>query len=189
MLRGLFLIWGWDIDRGNPGRGESLIPTRGPLDCHKDVFPASPGAAVQCSWWCCLKYEARPTSLGISLGGSGMCSYDCFDSKEPAYFKEGKRASQKICCLVEESHKVSEKIRWMTQADASSGSQSLNITLRMAKINTNMNRSTSSLKDTIDFLEKEEKSEPPKLSFHGVMLACLQGHTWSLKIHQNLCKR
>lgn len=54
-------------------------------------------------------------------------------------------------------------------------------TLSMAKLNTNLNRSMSSLENTVDFLEKEQKSEPPKLSFHGVMLACFQGHTWSLK--------
>jgi len=35
---------------------------------------------------------------------------------------------------------------------------------------------TSSLKDKIiGFLEKEQKSEPPKLSFHAGMTACLQG--------------
>lgn len=56
----------------------------------------------------------------------------------------------------------------------------------MAK-NTNLNTATSSLEDTIGFPEKEQKSEPPKLSFHAVMTACLQGHPHGhSKTHQNL---
>lgn len=46
---------------------------------------------------------------------------------------------------------------------------------------------TCSFEDTIGFLEKEQKSEPPKLSFHAVMTACLQGRTHGhSKRHQYL---
>lgn len=53
-------------------------------------------------------------------------------------------------------------------------------TLSLAKLNTNLNRSTSSLEDTVGFLKKEQKSEPPELSFHGMMMAYLPRHTCPL---------
>lgn len=46
---------------------------------------------------------------------------------------------------------------------------------------------TCLFEDTIGFLEKVQKSKAPKLSFHAVMMACLQGHTHGhSKRHQNL---
>lgn len=46
---------------------------------------------------------------------------------------------------------------------------------------------TCLFEDTIGFLEKVQKSEAPKLSFHAVMMACLQGRTHGhSKRHQNL---
>lgn len=85
-----------------------------------------------------------------------MCCYNGFYSKEPTYFKERKRASQKIFLPgVEESHKVSEKIRLIAQADASSEGQSSDVTNTEYDKKTNLNMPTSSLEHTVGFLEKE----------------------------------
>lgn len=107
--------------------------------------------------------------------------------KESTYFKElVKRANKILFARVEECCNVHERIRLIPQTDGALNSPGeeaspLNHRLNLAAFSKYPNRFTSLFEDTVDLLQKEQKSEPPKLSFHGIMMAGLQGQTKPLE--------
>lgn len=86
-----------------------------------------------------------------------MCCYDCFYSKEPTYFKEGERASQKIFSLgLENLIKSMRRLGWLHKLmpPMEASPLMLHRVWQKTKTKTNLNMFTSSLEDTVAFLKK-----------------------------------
>ena len=54
-------------------------------------------------------------------------------------------------------------------------------TLCLAALGKDTNRSTLSVVNRVDLLNRNQKSESPKLTFHDMMLAGLERQAWPLK--------
>ena len=143
--RYLFLIWDqlWDsfLDKVSPWFcPEGLqLPQR---YLSSQSWSSSCAILASDALW---KSETKPKSPGVSLGGSGMWCYGCFHNGELIYSKERERTGQNIFCRGEQSH-----TSWCFPP--LEPNPLLLQTLSIAKCNKNLNRSTSLLEDTVDFL-------------------------------------